>query len=139
MSRVAYADVFADERGKTCARFLRDAGAFFARLGVRVERVMTDNAKNYTRSRAFAEALTDLGARHKTTRFYRPQTNGKSERFNRTMLDEWAYARPYASNDDGSTAFRLFLDHYNHGRPHTALRGLTPMAVLVNNVSGNHT
>jgi transposase InsO family protein len=138
-SRVAYADVFPDERGKTCAAFLRDAGAFFARLGVRIERVMTDNAKNYTRSRAFAEALGDLGARHKTTRFRRPQTNGKSERWNRTMLDEWAYARPYRSNAERLAAFQPYVDHYNHHRPHTALRGLTPMEFLVNNVSGNHT
>jgi transposase InsO family protein len=137
-SRVAYADVFADERGTTCARFLRDAGAFFARLGVRIERVMTDNAKNYTRSGAFAEALGDLGARHKTTRFRRPQTNGKSERWNRTLLDEWAYVRPYGSNEERLAAFRPFVDHYNRHRPHTALRGLTPMAFLVNNVSGNH-
>ena len=137
-SRVAYAAAFSDERGTTCAAFLREAGAFFARHGVRIERVMTDNAKNYTRSRAFAEALTDLGARHKTTRPYRPQTNGKSERFNRTMLDEWAYARPYTSNEQRLAAFQPFIDHYNRDRPHTALRGLTPMATLVNNVSGNH-
>ena len=139
MSRVAYADVFPDERGTTCAAFLRQAGAFFARQGVRIERVLTDNAKNYARSRAFAEALQELGARHKTTRPFRPQTNGKSERWNRTLLDEWAYARPYASNDERLAALQPFVDHYNHGRPHTALKGLTPMQALVNNVSGNHT
>jgi transposase InsO family protein len=139
MSRVAFAEVFPNELGTTCAQFLRHAGAYFARLGVRIERVMTDNAKNYTRSRAFAEAMTDLGARHKTTRFRRPQTNGKSERFNRTMLDEWAYARPYGSNQERLDAFPEFLRHYNHGRPHAALHGLTPMTALVNNVSMNHT
>jgi transposase InsO family protein len=138
MSRVAFAEVFPDERGTTCARFLRDTGAHFARLGVRIERVMTDNAKNYTRSRAFAEALQELGARHKRTRFFNPQQNGKSERFNRTMLDEWAYARPYDSNEERLRAFPGFLHDYNHIRPHTALRGLTPMQVLVNNVSVNH-
>jgi transposase InsO family protein len=137
-SRVAYVDVFADERGPTCAAFLRDAAAWFARQGVRVERVMTDNAKNYTRSRDFQTALVDLGARHKRTRAYRPQTNGKSERFNRTLLDEWAYARPYTSNNDRLVALPDFVDHYNCHRPHTALKDLTPMAVLVNNVSGNH-
>jgi transposase InsO family protein len=139
MSRVAYAEVFADERGTTCARFLRDVGVFFARQGVRIERVMTDNAKNYTRSRAFAEALAELGARHKRTRFFNPQQNGKSERFNRTMLDEWAYARPYGSNAERLDAFPEFLHHYNHGRPHTALQGRSPMQALVNNVSVNHT
>src|SRR3990172_8419736 len=127
-----------DERAPPGAAFLRDPGAFFARLGVRIERVMTDNAKNYTRSRAFAEALAELEARHLTTQPFRPQTNGKSERFNRTMLDEWAYARPYATNEERIAALGPWLDHYNHHRPHTALGGLTPMEVLVNNVSVNH-
>jgi transposase InsO family protein len=138
-SGVAYVDVFADERGPTCARFLRDAGAFFARQGVRIERVMTDNAKNYVDSHAFQAAVADLGARHKRTRSHRPQTNGKSERFNRTLLDEWAYAREYTSNRERLVALPDFVDRYNNHRPHTALKGLTPMAVLVNNVSGNHT
>jgi transposase InsO family protein len=138
MSRVAYVDVFADERGPTCARFLREAAAWFARQGVRIERVMTDNALNYTRSSDFRDALTGLGARHKRTRFRRPQTNGKSERFNRTLLDEWAYARSYDLNNDRLVALGGFVDHYNNHRPHSALNGLTPMATLVNNVSGNH-
>jgi transposase InsO family protein len=130
--------VFGHERGPTCASFLRDAAAWFARQGVRIERVMTDNARNYTLSHDFRAALADLGARHKRTRFHRPQTNGKSERYNRTLLDEWAYARPYQSNDERLAALPAFVDHYNNHRPHTALKGLTPMAVLVNNVSGNH-
>ena len=138
MSRVAYVDVFADERGPTCAQFLRDAGAFFARLGVRIERLMTDNAKNYVASHAFQAALADLDIRHKRTLPFRPQTNGKSERLNRTMLDEWAYARPYETNDERLAALGPWVDHYNHHRPHTALGGLTPMAVLVNNVPVNH-
>jgi transposase InsO family protein len=138
-SRVAYAEILDDERGTTCAGFLRRAGAFYARLGVRIERVMTDNAKNYVVSRAFAEAMAELGARHKRTRYHRPQTNGKSERFNRTMAEEWAYVRPYRSNQERLDAFAAWLDHYNHRRPHTALGGLTPMQALVNNVSVNHT
>ncbi len=73
------------------------------------------------------------------TRPFRPQTNGKSERFNRTMLEEWAYVREYASNAERVAAFAPWVDHYNHGRPHTALNGMTPMEFLVNNVSVNHT
>jgi transposase InsO family protein len=142
MSRVAYAVIYPDERGTTCAAFLREAAAFFARLGVRIERVMTDNAKNYTRSRAFAGALDEIGARHLTTRPFRPQTNGKSERFNRTLLDEWAYARMYRSNEERLLALGPWLEEYNRHRPHTSLGGRTPMQVLVdhvNNVSVNHT
>jgi hypothetical protein len=106
---------------------------------VRIERVMTDNALNYTRSADFGAALAELGARHKRTRFYRPQTNDVwAERINRTLLDEWAYARAYGSNAERQAALPSFVDHYNNHRPHTALDGLTPMTVLVNNVSGNH-
>lgn len=137
-SRVAYAGIFPDERGTTCASFLREAAAFFAGHGVRIERLMTDNAKNYTRSQAFAEALVEVGARHIRTRPFRPQTNGKSERFNRTLLEEWAYVREYASNAERVAALAPWVDHYNHGRPHTALGGMTPMEFLVNNVSVNH-
>ena len=137
-SRVAYVEVHPDERGVTCAGFLRGMGAFFAGRGVRIERVMTDNAKNYVASRAFQAALAELGARHKRTRAYRPQTNGKSERFNRTLLDEWAYVREYATNAERLEALPGFVERYNHDRPHTALNGLPPMGFLVNNVSGNH-
>jgi transposase InsO family protein len=138
MSRVAYVDVFSDERGPTCAQFLRDAAAWFARQGVRIERVMTDNARNYVDSRDFQAALSDIQARHKRTRPRRPQTNGKSERFNRTLLDEWAYVRPYETNNERLMALPGFVDQYNNHRPHTALKGLTPMAALDNNVSENH-
>jgi transposase InsO family protein len=138
MSRVAFAVIYPDERGTTCAAFLREAAAFFARLGVRIERVMTDNALNYTASAAFQDALAELEIRHKRTPAFWPQVNGKSERFNRTMLDEWAYARAFASNNERLLAFGPWLDHYNHHRPHSALGGLTPMDVLVNNVSVNH-
>ena len=139
MSRVAYVAPFNDERGPTCARFLLDAAAFFAGHGVRIERVLTDNAKNYTLSKAFAEALTEIGARHKVTRPFRPQTNGKAERFNQTLLREWAYVRRYDTNQTRLDALPGFVDHYNRARPHGSLNGQSPMTVLVNNVSGNHT
>jgi len=113
------------------------AAAFFGGLGVRIERVMTDNGFAY-RSRAYNTLLDELGARHKHTRPYRPQTNGKAERFIKTLLAEWAYARPYADNADRLAALPAYLNFYNHDRPHTALGGLAPMQVLVNNVSGNH-
>ena len=138
MSRVAYVAPFPDERGTTCARFLLDAAAFFASHGVRIERVLTDNARNYTVSRAFAAAIGEIGARHKRTRPFRPQTNGKAERFNKTLLAEWAYVRRYDTNQARLDALPGFVDGYNRDRPHGALDGRSPMTVLVNNVSGNH-
>jgi transposase InsO family protein len=139
MSRVAYVAPFSDERGTTCARFVLDAAAFFASHGVRIERVLTDNAKNYTLSKAFAGALDEIGARHKVTRPFRPQTNGKAERFNQTLLREWAYVRRYDTNQARLDALPGFVDRYNRERPHGSLNGQPPMTVLVNNVSGNHT
>jgi transposase InsO family protein len=127
-----------DETGPTCARFLVEAAGFFAEHGVRIERVLTDNAKAYTTSVAFTETAAGLGIRLKRTRHYCPQTNGKVERFNRTLLDEWAYWRLYRSNAERTRALARWLRLYNHRRPHTSLNGLTPMAVLVNNVGGNH-
>jgi transposase InsO family protein len=137
-SRVAFSQVLPDETAKTCARFLVEAAGFFADQGVRIERVLTDNAKAYAESVVFAETAAGLGIRRKRTRRYRPQTNGKVERFNRTLLEEWAYRRLYCSNDERHRALAGWLRFYNHRRPHTALDGLTPMAVLVNNVHGNH-
>jgi transposase InsO family protein len=139
MSRVAYVGVFRDELGTTCARFLLDAAAFFAGRGVRIERVLTDNARNYTTSRAFADALSEIGARHKRTRPFRPQTNGKAERFNGTLLTEWAYLRRYETNQARLEALPGFVTYYNERRPHGSLSGQSPMTALVNNVSGNHT
>lgn len=138
MSRVAYVAPLGDERGTTCARFLLDAAAFFAVHGVRIERVLTDNAKNYTFSHAFAGALAGIGARHKVTRPFRPQTNGKAERFNGTLLTEWAYVRRYDTNRARLDALPAFVAYYNERRPHGSLNGQSPMTVLVNNVSGNH-
>jgi transposase InsO family protein len=138
MSRVAYVGVFGDERGPTCARFVLDAAASFASRGVRIERVLTDNARNYTVSRAFAGALAEIGARHKVTRPFRPQTNGKAERFNQTLLREWAYVRRYDTNDARLAALPAFVEDYNERRGHGSLGGRTPMSVLVNNVSVNH-
>jgi transposase InsO family protein len=137
-SRVAFSQILPDEQATTAARFLVEAAEFFADHGVRIQRVLTDNAKAYTESVLFAETAAGLGIRRKRTRPYRPQTNGKVERFNRTLLEEWAYARLYRSTDERRRAFARWLRFYNHRRPHTALDGLTPMAALVNNAGGNH-
>jgi transposase InsO family protein len=138
-SRVAFSQVLGDETGPTAARFLVAAAGFFADHGVRIERVLTDNAKAYTTSVAFTETAAGLGIRCKRTRHYRPQTNGKVERFHRTLLEEWAYGRLYRSNAERTRALTGWLRLYNHRRPHTSLDGLTPMAALVNNLHGNHT
>jgi transposase InsO family protein len=137
-SRVAFSQILGDETGATAARFLVEAASFFANHGVQIERVLTDNAKAYTQSVAFTETAAGLGIRLKRTRPYRPQTNGKVERFHKTLLDEWAYGRLYRSNTERYQAFTHWLQTYNHQRPHTSLDGLTPMTVLVNNAHGKH-
>ena len=129
-SRVAYVEVHDDERGPTAAGFLLRAGAFFAERGVRIEGVMTDNHLSYTRSASFAAALAILRARHLLIPNYRPQVNGKVERFNRTMLTEWAYRRLYRSNEERLRALPPWLDFYNSKRPHTALGGRPPISRL---------
>jgi transposase InsO family protein len=136
-SRVAFVQVHRDERGPSCGGFLADAVAFFAKAGVRVERVMTDNAWAYTHGRDFQAVLVANAIRHIRIRPRRPQTNGKVERFNRTLLEEWAYERPYTSNTQRLRAFTRWVATYNLRRPHTALKGSTPMAAL-NNLCGNY-
>ncbi|GGT56186.1 IS481 family transposase [Streptomyces kurssanovii] len=138
-TRLAYSEIHPDEKAVTCAAFLRRAAAFFAAHGIdRIERVLTDNAWSYRKSALWQQALTDLGATGKRTRPYRPQTNGKVERFNRTLLDEWAYIRPCTSNDQRTSALADFLHTYNHHRCHTALSGHPPIN-RVNNASGQYT
>jgi transposase InsO family protein len=137
-SRVAFSQVLPDESAMTAALFLIEAAGFFADHGVQIQRVLTDNAKAYAESVVFAETAAGLGIALRRTRRYRPQTNGKVERFNKTLLEEWAYARLYRSNRERRRALRRWLRFYNRRRPHTALDGLTPMAVLVNNVHGKH-
>jgi transposase InsO family protein len=138
-SRVAFSQILRDESAATAALFLIEAASFFADHGVRIQRVLTDNAKAYSESMLFAETAAGLGIRLKRTRPYRPQTNGKAERFHKTLGEEWADGRLYRSNAERRRAFTRWLRLYNHRRPHTALDGLTPMAVLVNNAHGKHT
>ena len=136
-SRVGVVVQVPDERPASAVAALEQAVAFYAAQGVHVERVLTDNGGAYV-SRAYAGAMERLGARHKRTRPYRPQTNGKAERFIKTLLTEWAYARPYRSNAERLSALPDWVYFYNHGRPHTAIDGLVPHQALVDNLSVNH-
>jgi transposase InsO family protein len=108
-SRVAFSQILPDEKATTAARFLVEAAGFFADHGVIIQRVLTDNAKASAESVLFAETAARLGITRKRTRRYRPQTNGKVERFNKTLLDEWAYARLYGSNTERRRAFARWL------------------------------
>ena len=132
-SRMAYSEVLGDERATTAAGFWTRAVAFFAVRGVVVERVLSDNGPCY-RSRDFAVALGP--ARHSFTRPYRPQTNGKVERFNRTLLAEWAYARTWTSDGQRTRALAHWLHVYNHHRHHTAVGG--PPVSRVSNLAGHY-
>jgi transposase InsO family protein len=126
-SRLAYTEELLDEKGATAAAFWARAVKFFRRHGIKkIQRVLTDNGACY-RSLVFAAALSRSKTRHKRTRPYRPQTNGKVERYHRTLAREWAYQRPWHSNQERTAALPAFLDHYNYARPHTALRGRPPI------------
>jgi transposase InsO family protein len=137
-SRVGVVVPVPDERPASAIAALEAAATYFATRGVLIERVLTDNGNPY-RSFDYAAAMGRLGAKHSRTRPYRPQTNGKAERFIKTLLDEWAYARPYRSNVERLAALPDWVDFYNHGRPHTAIDGLVPQQALVDNLSVNHT
>jgi transposase InsO family protein len=133
-SRLAYSELLADERKDTAAAFWSRATTWFADRGITISKVLTDNGSCY-RSRTFAEALGPVV--HKRTRPYRPQTNGKVERFHRTLADEWAYTRAYRSDTERCQAFTTWLHTYNHHRGHTALGGHPP-AARVPNLSGQY-
>ncbi|WP_425458926.1 integrase core domain-containing protein [Enorma burkinafasonensis] len=133
-SRVAYAELLPDERkGTTCA-FMSRCLAFFSGLGVEVERVMTDNGSCY-RSREFNGMLASGGIRHVYTRPYSPWQNGKVERMNRTLAQEWQYGRAWDSEEGRAEALPSFIDRYNRERPHSACGGIPPMSRIpdVNN------
>lgn len=134
-SRLAYSELLADERKETAAAFWNRANAWFAERGVIVRKVLTDNGSCY-RSHTFRDALGNI--EHRRTRPYRPQTNGKVERFHRTLADEWAYARLYTSDAERCAEYSRWLHHYNYHRGHTALGGQPP-AARVPNLSGQYT
>jgi transposase InsO family protein len=139
-TRLAYVEVLADEKATTAIGFLRRAVAHFAAYGVQVERVLTDNGSAY-RSTMHALACRALGIKHLRTRPYRPRTNGKAERFIRTLLGGWAYGAIYASSPERQRALAGWLHFYNHRRPHGSLNRQAPMTrlhALMNNPLGSY-
>jgi transposase InsO family protein len=132
-----YTELIPDERQESVIAFTRRAVAWFARHGVHIERVMTDNGSAY-KSFAFRDLLAEQSIRHKRTRPYTPRTNGKAERFIQTSLREWAYAEPFLPSADRAAAMLPWITSYNHCRPHSALGGKTPISRLSrDNVLGN--
>lgn len=136
-SRTAYAEICADEKAATAIGVLQRAVAWFDERGVTVERVLSDNGSAY-KSYAWRDACADLTITHRRTRPYRPQTNGKIERFHRTLADGWAYARLYQSTQQRNDALSGWLHFYNHHRAHSAIGGRPP-ATRLTNVPGHHT
>ncbi len=128
-SRVAYVEALPNEKANTTAGFLARAIVYFKSLGVRIKRILTDNAKNYT-SRAVRAVTRAFGIDHKRTRPYRPQTNGKVEAFNKILQREWAYIRKYLSNEERPAALPGFLHRYNYSRPHGGINGAIPASRL---------
>lgn len=123
-SRLAYAEIHGDEKGITAAGFLERAIAFYATVGVGVERVISDNALAYRHSTAFHDVVRANGITQKFIRPHCPWTNGKVERLNRTLATEWAYARTWASNTDRASALSAWLDYYNLDRHHLGIEGI---------------
>jgi transposase InsO family protein len=136
-SRVAYVERLPDQKGTTCAAFLRRASHWFRDHGLVIECLQTDNAKNYVLSREFRAAVQELGIVHKLIPIRRPQRNGKVERFNRTLLEQWAYVRLYTTNEERIEALDPWLHWYNWHRKHTALGRRPPMERL-KKVCGNY-
>ena len=128
-SRIAFSRVMKDERKKSAVAFLKAAFAYYASLGVRIERVMTDNGSCY-RSAAFAKACRRLGLKHTFTKPYTPKTNGKAERFVQTSLREWAYARAYNSSHERTAELPRWLHRYNWHRPHGSIGSMPPISRL---------
>ena len=134
-SRLAYSEFAGTENTINCVAFLERAVAWFAGHGITIERILTDNGNGY-RSFAWRDLCAELGIEHTRTKPYSPATNGKVERFNRTLLDEWAYARVWKSEASRARALDRWLHRYNHHRHHTAIGG--PPSSLVNNLAGSY-
>ncbi|TSE32491.1 IS481 family transposase [Tepidimonas charontis] len=139
-ARVAFTAIHPDERAPSAVQFLRDAVAYYNRLGVTIKRVLTDNGPAF-RSKPFRQACQQLGIAHKFTRAYRPQTNGKAERFIQSALREWAYGWTYQNSEQRRQALHSWQHHYNWHRPHHGIGRVAPMSrlpVLRNNLLTAH-
>jgi transposase InsO family protein len=134
-SRVAYSEIFPDEKRHSCLRFLFNSLRFFRAHGVKVQRVMTDNGTSF-RSHRYAKALRLLGIKHLRTKPYTPKTNGKAERLVQTSLREWAYAKAYDHSDQRAAELPIWLHRYNWHRPHGSLKAKTPISRL--GLNGNN-
>lgn len=134
-SRLAYVELHADERAQTVTGFVERALAFFDEHGIAAKRLMTDNAFAYVKNRSLRELLAERHIRHLTTQAYRPRTNGKVERFHQTLEREWARGVTYNSHRERNRALPHWLEHYNHGRPHSSLGGRPPIS-RIHNVRG---
>ena len=136
-SRIIYSEILDDERAVTAAGFWRRAAQWFAKLGIRCERVITDNGSCY-RSRLWHAACAATHTTVKKTHPYRPQTNGKVERYHRILLEEWAYIRAWTSDTERATAYVGFVHFYNHHRSHGALGWATPTSTVRDNLPADH-
>ena len=140
-ARLSFTDLYPDERQSSAVQFLENAVAYYRSVGVRVRRVLTDNGSAF-RSKRFARACRRLALKHSFTRPYRPQTNGKAERFIQSALREWAYGIPYNHSSEREAMLERWTHHYNWHRPHMGIKGLAPAARLVqsrNNLLTLHT
>ena len=133
-ARIAFTAMHPDEKTPQAVQFLKDAAAYYARLGVTVKRLLTDNGSAF-RSKDFAASCKALGITHKFTRAYRPQTNGKAERFIQSALREWAYGWTYQHSTQRTDALASWQHHYNWHRPHSGIGGLAPMSRLPNSAN----
>jgi transposase-like protein len=136
-TRIIYSEILDDELGVTAARFWRRAAKWFASIGITCERVITDNGACY-RSDAWHHACDATGTKVTKTRIWRPQTNGKVERYHRILLEEWAYIRAWQSETQRTTGYRGFIHFYNHHRPHGALNWATPASIIGDNLPDAH-
>jgi transposase InsO family protein len=131
-TRIAYTEIHRDERAATVVGFVERALAFYAGLGITACRLQTDNAFTYTKNRALAELLAGRGIAHRTIPPRTPKRNGKVERYQQTLGREWAYGQRYRSSNARAAALTHWLEHYNHGRPHSSLGGATPISRATN-------